>query len=687
MRTWLAAILLLLLAVPFHPYWQNFEQARRGLLLMLVGVLCVVPRVFPKDMPRAVLPFLVLVAWLLLRSIGVHNPGLAWERTLLWLSLAALMIVGSSMAPRQIACAALPAGAVVAVWALVQTVADLEPVSTLGNINVASEMLTMSGAAAALLPCLGERRKSLQVAALVTLFLCGATVVANTSLSGLIALPLAALPVAFHKQIPGWTRFAILAVLCAGMLLGTGLRPDKVAEQPTTTSKESDPSSTPSTTEVRIHLWNGTARMGVDRFLLGHGSGQFRVEYPRYRRPEEIDATSFGRRFSTAAESAHQDYLELFAEGGILAFLLLAVGILQVLRQAPFWTWGPVVGFGFMAGVRSPLGNAPVAALLFLWMGTMLYHVHQRQERISLQFPGRTWVLALLGFCTLAVGACGFLGQLTFTGYVHEAGNGRRGSQAARSSLGAATFWNGYEQKLLQARATLSVDDLARSSNKERKRCLATARRDLEELLAAWPWDEEGLLLLGRSLQLAGKPVEAVVALSKLRKIDPQNPRATLFQATILVEAGKAPEALALLYQDLHPRLRAQLPKILSDLHALAQRKGFTQDADLLLVERAFFDAVDTLRKEPGFGSQIAVKTYLEEHREHPHDLSDMRPLVIYALQFLALKRPDEAKAVARQAEKRKLPETYRRLMADVLKPLLALPEWQRVLTEPGTKK
>jgi len=684
MRTWLVAILLLLLAAPFHPYWQNFEQARRGLLLLLVPVLCLLPRVFPKDMPRAVLPFLVLVVWLLLRSVGVHNPGLAWERTLLWLGLAALMIVGSSMAPRDIAIAALPAGAVVAAWALVQGIADLRPVSTLGNINVASEVLTMAGAAAALLPCMGERRKSLQVAALVTLFLCGAAVVANTSLSGLIALPLACLPVAFHKQIPGLTRFAVLTVLCSGMLLGTGLRPDAPAQDPTTESV-----AAASTTDVRLHLWNGTARMGVDRFLLGHGSGQFRVEYPRYRQPEEIEASSFGRGFSTAAESAHQDYLELFAEGGLLAFLLMAVGILQVLRQAPFWTWGPLLGFGFLAGVRSPLGNAPAAALLFLWMGTMLHEVHQRQERISLQFSGRGWVLGLLGLCILGVGAGGFLGQLTVTGYVREARGLRAGSEVARASIAAATFWNPFEQKFLQARAALSVTDLERSTAADRGKRIATASRDLEELLAVWPWDEEGLLLLGRSLQLAGKPVEAVTALSRLRRIDPQNPRATLLQATILVEAGKAPEALVLLYRDPHPRVLAGLPKHLADLHALAQRKGLTQDADLLLVEQAFFDSVDALRREPGFGSQLAVKNYLEEVQAHPHDLSDMRPLVIYALQFLALEKPDKARAVAKQAAKRKLPETYRRLMGNVLEPLLKMPEWQQVITstEPGTKR
>ncbi len=678
MRTWLAACLLLLLAVPYHPYWQSFEQARRGLLLILVPALCLVPRVFPKAMPRAVLPFLAMVVWLLVRSFGIANPGLAWERTLMWLSLVALMIVASGMTPAQVIRSSLPTGLVVATVALAQNCAGLRPVSTLGNINVASEILTMTGAAAALLPAAGEQRRGWLAASSGTLFLCSAAVVANSSLSGLIALPLAVLPVLLAKKASGRVRAGVVGVLVAGMLAGSLIRYDEPA--PAVVDPASPTEVVPSTTEVRVQLWQGVLAMGVDRFALGHGSGQFRVQYPRYRRPEEIEITTWGRQKPTGAESAHQDYLELFAEGGLLAVLLLAAGMLQVVRQAPVWTWGPLVGFGFLAGVRSPLGNAPAAALLFLWLGAVLHGLHERREPVSLQFPGRRFSLVLLGLCTMAVGASVFLGQMAFTGFVREYGNQQPGSRVARSSAARAAFWNGYEQRFLQAQAVLSVEDLERSSEEDAAARIATARARVLELLEAWPWDEEGLLLLGRTLHLAHQPAEAVTALARLRTIDPPNPRAALSQATILVEAGKAPEALAFLYKDMHPRLRAKLPRILADLHAVAQRRGLTQDADLLLVEQAFFDAVDALRKEPGFGSQLAVKNYLKEFQANPHDRADMRPLVIYALQFLALDRPEQARAVAEQARSRKLARAYRQLMGDVMKPLLALPEWQRIL-------
>ena len=46
---WLPWVCLGLLALPFHPLWVDFEQVRRGLLLVLVGaMLCALPR-----LPRA----------------------------------------------------------------------------------------------------------------------------------------------------------------------------------------------------------------------------------------------------------------------------------------------------------------------------------------------------------------------------------------------------------------------------------------------------------------------------------------------------------------------------------------------------------------------------------------------------------------------------------------------------------
>ena len=48
---WLPWVCLGLLALPFHPLWVDFEQVRRGLLLVLVGaLLCALPRL-PRWLP------------------------------------------------------------------------------------------------------------------------------------------------------------------------------------------------------------------------------------------------------------------------------------------------------------------------------------------------------------------------------------------------------------------------------------------------------------------------------------------------------------------------------------------------------------------------------------------------------------------------------------------------------------
>ena len=51
-----------------------------------------------------------------------------------------------------------------------------------------------------------------------------------------------------------------------------------------------------------------------DAWLLGHGTGQFRYEYPRYRSEREIDLSTDGWRFHALPRTAHNDPLEILAD-------------------------------------------------------------------------------------------------------------------------------------------------------------------------------------------------------------------------------------------------------------------------------------------------------------------------------------------------------------------------------------
>lgn len=69
---------------------------------------------------------------------------------------------------------------------------------------------------------------------------------------------------------------------------------------------------------ARIMLWKSTWQMILEHPFLGNGLGSFRMVYPLYRDPNES---------ATAGGWAHNDYLQLWQEGGLftLAFVLAFV--------------------------------------------------------------------------------------------------------------------------------------------------------------------------------------------------------------------------------------------------------------------------------------------------------------------------------------------------------------------------
>lgn len=81
-------------------------------------------------------------------------------------------------------------------------------------------------------------------------------------------------------------------------------------------------------TSARVLLWKSTVQIARDHPITGTGWGTFAAEYPAYRDPSE---------YSTGGLYAHNDYLQLAAEGGGAALLLLLgilVGLLLHLKRS-----------------------------------------------------------------------------------------------------------------------------------------------------------------------------------------------------------------------------------------------------------------------------------------------------------------------------------------------------------------
>ncbi|MHC4940572.1 MAG: O-antigen ligase family protein [Planctomycetota bacterium] len=83
------------------------------------------------------------------------------------------------------------------------------------------------------------------------------------------------------------------------------------------------------TIKVRGHWYRAAVDLGVERPLLGHGADGFAREYPPVR-PREEYAISGGR----VVHAVHNDYLEAWANGGLLGLGVLLFLIVMVLGAA-----------------------------------------------------------------------------------------------------------------------------------------------------------------------------------------------------------------------------------------------------------------------------------------------------------------------------------------------------------------
>ncbi|MEE2887437.1 MAG: O-antigen ligase family protein, partial [Planctomycetota bacterium] len=484
MRAWLITILLLLLAVPHLRWWQDYEVARRGLLAILCGLACLVPGVLPRKVPRSVWAINLLALWFLARSFGVANPGYALETASHYLALAVLVIIGTGISPGVVLAAAIPTGLVVALITLAQAVGWLLPLpgvhevtSTLGNLNTASEVLTVCGAAAACLIATGraeasESKGMLRGLAFATLLLCAAAIIINGSRSGMLALPIACL-----VCLLGTSRLLVIGALLAGVSAGwaidanTGKPSTTPADQPSLAVSEE---STPSTAAVRLALWRGGLAMVGERPWLGHGAGQFSTQYPRFRTREELELSSFHRRFLSAPATAHNDYLQILIEGGIPALLLFVLAVGLLLRRAPVRYWGPLLAFAVLAGVRAPIGNAPAVALVFLFAGSLLGQYPLPGAATFSLAPQRQMIKGLvLGGLMLWFGATQLLSQIAGASMLEKRAL-EVDPDGQLASVEAALLYRPYDHNFRQLRAQAAL----RSGSD----WLETARSDIEQL-------------------------------------------------------------------------------------------------------------------------------------------------------------------------------------------------------------
>lgn len=170
----LAFLCLALLVLPFHPFWLDFEQVRRGLLAVILGLIAVL---LPGRFASLRLPTRLLlcgILWLLLPALAsTSSLARQWE-SLSYLAALVLLTMLSPSVPRATWAVSLPTVILLtSIYGIAQRmgIAEFagygavgEPVSVFGNLNVAAEV-TCVGLAACLV--LGIERPRWSIAALV----------------------------------------------------------------------------------------------------------------------------------------------------------------------------------------------------------------------------------------------------------------------------------------------------------------------------------------------------------------------------------------------------------------------------------------------------------------------------------------------------------------------------------------
>ncbi len=127
------------------------------------------------------------------------------------------------------------------------------------------------------------------------------------------------------QQIATVLVIAALAYVCSAQLLHSDIADRTFQVGPSTQAGQL---SKDASTSARFMMWNSTIKIALDHPLIGTGWGTFVSYYPTYRSPLEN---------TTSGVAAHNDYLQLAAEGGIPALLLqlsIVVGLLLQLRKS-----------------------------------------------------------------------------------------------------------------------------------------------------------------------------------------------------------------------------------------------------------------------------------------------------------------------------------------------------------------
>ena len=412
--SWAGAGGLLLVAptqvAGFWPGDYNFwPQALFTLLLAGVAILLAIARLPVPRLDAVAVGLSLFLGWSLLTVFTGTYAHDAWlELARITGALAFFFVIRAFPRPAQKL--GLIAAAVVgmtylggaAVFDFIQT-HNPRQFGTFLNPNLFANALALAIPLSIGLPLaswnLARNRNFAIVGALPFLILLPALAV-TSSKGGLLAALIGSLATIFALRAarPGAFKMAFRKVLPAVLVLALvfGALAAKTVVPRILAARGSDDNST----MFRIYLWRGTLKMIEARPIVGFGPGAFSGSYPQFAP-------------AGTARSAHESWLQIAAESGVPALLLLVATAILALRNG--WRARRDEGWALRAGAMGAViamivhgcfdagwGATPVVILLALALGILQVPTDAATPRgnLNLGWIGATLLLALAGFGT-----------------------------------------------------------------------------------------------------------------------------------------------------------------------------------------------------------------------------------------------------------------------------------------------
>lgn len=487
----------------------------------------------------------VLAAWLVWSAVACAwspNPALALRLWMFWLAAAAAYTLlfhlsdrGEDLRP--LAAAALAAGAAIAVLGLGQGIwgwtfvpQAFPPAATFANKNIAAQF------AVGVLPFglvwvtrPGRGRAGAMAAAVLLV----AFVVLSRTRSAAVAVVVEALVLAaWWGRSRRWV--APLAVAAAVVVMALAVQQRWASAN----------SAAATSVRGRIAIWRNTLVMIREHPVMGVGLGAHSLIYPAYHRRAVVDPLFSPR---VRLDFAHNDYLQLTAELGVVGAVLLAIlglAFVRLVRQAR--ARAPAGEDGVLAAAATAAAAGLLAEALFSFpayraLPPWLLALDAAMLAVLARGPAaaRGFVVPARGGRQVRAGvaavACALLG-VTCSRWLRADGrveSARRAESKGNAARMAAEAGAAVALDAARADAWFSMGTAALVAGEP-----AAAARALQEAVARDPFNPGALANLGLARAKSGDRAGAVDALRRASEVSPTEGDISHQLGRLLQDAG-----------------------------------------------------------------------------------------------------------------------------------------------------